>query len=136
MIDRPLRGIFCHLFIYSLYIPITALTQVPPALSPLLPALPLYCEKREAPSGYQPTLAHHVTEGLGASSSIEGRQGSPVMTTVSIGRQQSQGQPCSNCWGNCMKIKLHIWLIRAREVHPGHICSLVVQSLRATKSPG
>ena len=54
---------------YSLYSPIPAPSHLSHSPSPHCP-LSLSSEKRETPAGYQPTLAHQVTAGLGTSSPL------------------------------------------------------------------
>lgn len=73
-----------------------------------------------------PTLAHQVTAFPGASSPTKARQGCPAKGTVSIGRQEVQGQPHSNCWTTCMKTTLHIcYTCVGSSGCPAHAQSLV-----------
>ena len=96
---------FIYSFIHSHYIPLSALlsSQSYPhtAHSPLPPQLLL--REGEALHGYQPTLAYQVAAGLGASSLIEARQGSPAR-----GQGPIRDSPCSKCYRTHMKSKLNI----------------------------
>jgi hypothetical protein len=49
----------------------------------------LFSQKKEAPHGYQPTLAHQVTVGPSTSSPTEATQGSLAMGKGSKGRQHN-----------------------------------------------
>ena len=80
---------FIYSFIHS-FIHFTFRMQPPSPLSLplhiLLHILPSPSPLRRGPLGYQPTLAHQVTSGLGTSSPTKARQGSPVKETGSTGR--------------------------------------------------
>jgi hypothetical protein len=58
--------------LFSQFLPLTS------PYPPHLPLLPLLLRKEEASHEYQPVLACQVAVGLGASSSIETRQHSPI----------------------------------------------------------
>jgi len=90
------KGFVINVFVYSLYIPVSAplFSQPPPHTVP--PPIPSFSpEKGEAPLGITP-LAHQVTVGLGPSSSTETRQCLPVRRMGSTG----SGQPSLQLLGD------------------------------------
>jgi hypothetical protein len=116
---------FIYLLIYFFYI----LAQVSPP--PILP-LPFSCEKGGPPTccGYQPTLAHQVTAGLGTSYLTEVRQDSPVRGTGSTGWQQSEGQLQLQFWGEQHEDQIALLLqICGRGAVFSPWCSLVGSSV-------
>jgi hypothetical protein len=137
---------FKSLFIYSLYIPISA----PPLLSesshedpPAIPP-PFSSERGSAPLGITPPPLWHImrqfTAWRGASFPTETRQGSPERGMGSIGRHQIQRQPLCQLLGDPHEDKLHICYI-CGGLHGGWLgpacgCSLVVQSLGVPQGPG
>lgn len=85
--------------------------------------LPPPLRRGEVLCGYQPTLVPQVMAGLGTSFPSDARQGSPVRRTGSTGRQQSQVNPSSSCWGTRMKSRPHICYIYAGDLGPALVCS-------------
>ena len=64
---------------------------------------------------YPPTLTYQVSEGLGASSPIEARQGSPARRTYPMYRLQLLRQSLLQLFVIYMKTKLHICYICVRR---------------------
>jgi hypothetical protein len=85
-------------FLINLFIPFSShslqlLLLVPTSHSPSShPPLPFSSGRLEPTSGFPPILAHQASVGLGISSPIEPRQGSPD-------RNSFRDTPCSSCGG-------------------------------------
>ena len=95
------------------------------------PSTPHSSLRRGRPSGYQLTFAHQVTSGLCTSLPTEARHDRPVRGMGSTGRQQSQGQPHSICWGTHIETictsAIYVW--EGVGLSPAYVCSLVGSSV-------
>ena len=83
---------------------------------------------------YPPTLTYQVSEGLGASSPIEARQGSPAIRTYPMYRQRLLGHPPLQLFAIHEDQAVHL-LHMCGETQIQSVCvlRLMVQSLRALR---
>ena len=102
------------IYLFTLYPDCSSPPPSPIHKAPL-PSPLFTLEKGEVPPGYQSTLAHQDTKGLGKSFTTEARQDSKHSYRNRIHRQaRVRDSPCFSCCGTHMKTKLHIWYIRGR----------------------
>ena len=129
------------LFMYSFYIlvQLSPLFQPSPQSTSSHPPSPTL--KRSSPTahrlpGYPSITTYQVTRGIDKFSLPDSRKGNPIRRAGSTGRQQSQEQPQSCCWGPIWRPCYVTANTYRGLVQSMYVLWLVVQSLWGHKSVG
>lgn len=124
------------------YIPNTSpsphhpLTEALPSSYPFQFVFPLFYERIGTPSGYPPTLAHHVCAGLGSFSPTETRQGSPVGKQNTQSDYNFRDSLCSSCSGGDPPRNCAAHLVQMCQGPPSSPCMFLVGGSVSEASQG